>query len=287
MKLSIIIPCYNSAATIANQLEALGRQRWSYPWEIIVVDNDSTDETPAILQQYQRKLPHLRWVIARERQGAAYARNVGVKEALSDALAFCDADDEAAPGWVAAMGEALQQYDCVAGRLEAEKLNAPDILKRRQCPQENGLQEYQYPPFLPHAATSNLGVKKSVHQTVGCFDESLLRLSDTDYCWRLQLAGFEIHFIPEALIHYRFRMSARDTYHQAYLWGMYNVFLYKKYRPLGMPPLTLADSLEGWSSVIRRLPGSLIQRKHERLMWVLAWRLGRLNGSIRWRVLAL
>jgi glycosyltransferase involved in cell wall biosynthesis len=52
MKLSVIIPCLNGAATIATQLAALARQQWDQPWEIVVADNGSTDESAGIVERY-------------------------------------------------------------------------------------------------------------------------------------------------------------------------------------------------------------------------------------------
>ncbi|RUT11687.1 hypothetical protein DSM107010_30140 [Chroococcidiopsis cubana SAG 39.79] len=77
MKLSVIIPSYNEAGTISGQLEALTTQQWYQPWEIIISDNGSTDETVAIAEQYQERLPNLQIVDSSDRQGAAHARNVG------------------------------------------------------------------------------------------------------------------------------------------------------------------------------------------------------------------
>jgi len=68
--------------------------------EVIVSDNGSTDGTVAVVEQYQEKPPNLRVVDSSDRRGAAHAGG------CRRGLAFCDADDEVAPGWVAAMGEA-------------------------------------------------------------------------------------------------------------------------------------------------------------------------------------
>ena len=87
MKLTVIIPCFNAANTIAVQLEALAQQHWCEPWEVIVSNNGSTDETVAIVEQYQKKLPNLRIVDSSDQGGAAHARNVG-------ALAAGDVSDD-------------------------------------------------------------------------------------------------------------------------------------------------------------------------------------------------
>lgn len=287
MRLSVIIPCYNAADTIADQLESLANQYWSEPWEIIVADNGSTDGTLAIFEQYKERLPNLRIVDASDRPGAAHARNVGALAAMGAALAFCDADDVVAPGWVMAMGEALAEHDFVAGRLDPNKLNEPWALRVRHCPQQHGLQEYKHPPYLPHAATANLGIKRSLHQAVGGFDETMPRLQDTDYCWRVQLAKTELYFVPEAVVHYRFRNTLSGTYRQARLWGEYNVFLYKRYRPLGMPELSWKKGVRAWVRLLRRLPRIRRREKLARWMWHFNWRIGRLKGSIKYRVWAL
>ena len=63
--------------------------------------------------------------------------------------------------------------------------------------QRDGLIPYTYPPFLPHAGGSSLGVKRALHEAIGGFDEDLPALEDTDYCWRIQLAGTPLVLVPE------------------------------------------------------------------------------------------
>ena len=286
MKLSVIIPCYNEAGTISGQLEALTTQQWYQPWEIIISDNGSTDETVAIAEQYQERLPNLQIVDSSERQGAAHARNVGASVAAGEALAFCDADDEVAAGWVSAMGEALSQHDFVAGKREYTKLNEPWTLTYRPLTQVDKLLT-SHPPYLPHASSSNLGIKRSIHEAVGGFDETLLKVQDTDYCWRVQLAGIKLHFVPEAVVHYRLRDRLRAIYRQARLAGEYNVLLYKKYKALGMPKLSWKAGLKSWWRLFKQFPQIFSQQNRTKWVAHFARRWGRLQGSIKYRVLAL
>lgn len=286
MKLSVIIPAFNAADTIGVQLEALTRQVWSGPWEVIVADNGSTDGTINVVKQYVDCLPSLRIVNASDRRGAGHARNIGADEASGDALLFCDADDEIAPGWLTAMGNALTKYDFVASRLDDEKLNGKWVLGARRSPQKTGLQPYKYPPYLPHAATAGLGVKRSIHEAVEGFDESFYKLQDTDYCWRIQLAGAKLHFVPDALVHMRFRDDAAGTYKQSRQWGMYNVKLYKKFRSLGMPKLTWKRSVRRWLYILQRLPHLFQGKKRARWLWGLNWSIGRFFGCIKYRIVS-
>lgn len=287
MKLSVIIPCYNAANTIADQLEALAGQHWSEPWEVIVADNGSTDESMVIVKQYRERLPNLRIVDASARQGQPYALNVGARAAVGDALAFCDADDVVGSGWVAAMGKALSKYDFVACRFDIERLNVPWVQKSRGNPQPDGIQKYDYPPYLPHAGGGSLGVKRSLHETIGGFDETLPILHDTDYCWRLQLAGTELHFVPDAVIHVRYRDTLGGIYRQARGYAEYNVLLYKRYRPLGMPELSWKTGVKAWVRLLRRLSRIRSKESLARWVWQSGWSMGRLQGSIKHRVFAL
>ena len=284
MKLSVIIPCFNAANTIALQLNALAKQQWSESWEVIVSDNGSTDETVTIVEQYQEQLPNLRIVDSSDQRGAAHARNVGASVATGDGLAFCDADDEVAPGWVAAMGDAISQHDFVACRRDYEKLNEPWVIKSCRLTQINGGQKSS---FLPYASSCNLGVKRSIHNAIGGFDTTMLRLQDTDYCWRIQLAGTKLHFVPDAVVHYRLRHTIADLYRQGRLTGKYKVLLYKKYRALGMPKLSWQKGVRAWLILLRCLPQ--VFSKEDRAKWVadFARRVGRLQGCINYRVLAL
>ncbi|HEY9859354.1 MAG TPA: hypothetical protein V6D16_07600, partial [Candidatus Obscuribacterales bacterium] len=185
------------------------------------------------------------------------------------------------------MGNALQKYDFVACRLEYERLNELWARTHRSHSQQERLQDYRYPRYLPHAAGGTIGVKRSLYQTVCIFDESIPILDDTDFCWQLQLAGVELHFLPEAVVHYRFRDTLKGIYQQAQAYGESNVLLYKKYRPLGMPELSFLEGCKAWLRLLKRIPKTI--RPEERAHWVrdFAWHLGRLKGSIKYHVWAL
>lgn len=287
MKLSVIIPSYNAIDTIAVQLDALTQQQWHQPWELIVSDNGSTDGTPELVRRYQKHSPNLRLVDSSHRKGAAHARNVGAQAATSPALAFCDADDKVAPGWLAAIGEALTRHNFVASRFDTEELNVDWVQKSHTNPQRDGLNNYTYPPYLPHAGGSGIGVQRVIHEAIGGFDESMQILEDTDYCWRIQLTGITLHFVFDAVVQVRYPHTLRAIYRQAYGYAEYNVLLYKKYRPLGMPKLSWRTGLAQWKKLARQTLQIRNRKGLARWIWNLGWRIGRLQGCIKHRVLAL
>jgi len=286
---SVVVPAYNEGRTIGENLQALAEQTFRGDWEVIVADNGSTDDTREIVRRFMQRFPRLRLIEADGRQGAAHARNRGVEVARGDCILFVDADDVPGVGWVAALREALDEYDLVASRWECERLNPPGEGDRRirGCAQAEGLQQYRYPPYLPHSGGCGLGVRRKIHEEVGGFDESMRLLEDTDYCWRIQLTGHSFGFADKGVVHIRFPDDPRGALRQARTWGEFNVLLYKKYRPQGMPKLNVKEGLRAWMRLIRRLPRLRHADVRPALLWQLNWRYGRLKGCIKHRVLAL
>ena len=287
LKLSVIIPCLNAAETLGVQLDALRGQSWPGGWEVIVADNGSTDGSREIVLDYQKRMPNLRLVDASGRGGQAHARNAGAAAATGDAFLFCDADDQVAPGWMAALGKALARYEFVACRYDNETLNPVWTRRTHLNPQRDGLTSYDYPPFLPHAGGGGLAVRRAVHEEIGGFDETLPALEDTDYCWRIQLAGHSFHFVPEAVVNIRHRHDPRRIFRQGVSYGKHNVLIYKRYRPRGMPRLGVLPGLLRWGKLLLKTPGMLLTREgRSRWLWQMGWRIGRIEGCFVYRVLA-
>jgi glycosyltransferase involved in cell wall biosynthesis len=283
VKLSVIIACYNAADTIGIQLSALANQICDEPWDVIVADNGSTDSSLAVVHKYKTLLPNLRVVDASDVQGQAHARNVGARAAAGDALAFVDADDEVAPGWVAAMFEALSQHDFVACRIDTEKLNAAWIHKVSGAPQYDSVQKTLFHPFLVHAGGGTLGIKRSLHRQIGGFDESLPPREDTDYCFRVQLLGVKLHFVPDAVLHVRLRDTLPGMFRQARLWGELGILVYKKLRERTDTRVERPwiSHIGAWRGLLRRLPQ--LRHPQGRAAWIrsLGFQVGRLQGSIK------
>lgn len=221
VSLSVVIPCFNAAATIGLQLEALARQECNEPWEIVVVDNGSTDGSRACVEAMRERLPNLRFARAAARRGASFARNEGVRLAQGERIVFVDADDEVAAGFIAAMAAGIDLHGFVAARLDAKELNHSWASRNRNPAQMTCLQTGSVHPTLPYAGGGTLGIRKSIHDSVGGFDEGLLAHEDTDYCLRVQLAGHPLHFWPDALIHLRWPETFLHSCRQLRSWAFH------------------------------------------------------------------
>lgn len=289
MKLSVIIPCYNAADTLGEQLDALVAQEWDQPWEVIIADNGSKDASRQVAEGYLGRLPNLRIVDASARKGGAFARNEAARQARGESLAFVDADDVVAPGWVAAIGAALERHTFVASRFDIERLNSDSWISRtRRNPQQDGLQRIGYPPHLPHSGGCGLAVKRELHERVGGFDETLLRLMDTDYCFRIQLqCGVELTFVPDATVYVRYRDTLSGMFRQTRERAAYNIYLAERYRPKELP----RKPLRAWYSFGRRWLRHWwrlhkVRSREQFAEWlrVLGWHIGLIQGSLKLRV---
>ena len=282
MKLSVIIPCYNSANTLRCQLDALTAQRWSEPWEVLLVDNGSQDSSIDVARSYQGKLPNFRIIDASARRGVAYVRNMGANAAKADRFAICDADDMVEDNWVSAMGEALRHYHLVAGRLCFDKFNPKKIAEQRSKPWAKGLPRQIFKPF---AFGCNLGVSRYAHELVEGFDENLKRVEDLDYSWRIQLKGLSLYYEPDAVVQYRianrqFHFSKQYRFHQAA--GESHYLLYKRYGPLAMlPRLSKNEIIRRWLVLAKRMPFIWRRKNHKRILIDLSTESGYLSGCIK------
>jgi len=238
-QLSIVIPCYNSAATLAEQLSAIAAQVTRYSWEVLVADNGSRDNTVATANAFRDRIPDLRVVDATSRRGAAYARNAGARAARGAALLFCDADDVMGVGYLESMGGALERHQFVACRYDFQKLNTSWLAAARGGVgegQEQGLAGGYCHPTLPYAGAGGLGIARSVHEAVNGFDMTLKAMAgqeDTDYCIRVQLAGTPLVFVPEAVMHVRYRGTVHGVFRQAWAWAASGAHVQRRYAPQG------------------------------------------------------
>lgn len=202
MLASVIIPAHDAAATLPRTLAALAAQEVDGEFEVIVVDDGSSDETAALAEAAGAR------VVRHERPvGPGASRNAGAAVARADALAFTDADCAPAPGWLAAGLRALGDAGLVQGRVEPR----PDV------------------PLGPYDKTlwvtapwglfesANLFVRREVFEQVGGFGDGLLELAgahfgeDVIFGWSARRLGVRTAFCPEALVHHEvFRRSAAD-----------------------------------------------------------------------------
>jgi GT2 family glycosyltransferase len=282
------MPARNAAETIGEQLAALGRQTFHGSWELIVVDNGSTDATADLAAAAGAALPCVRVVTANERSGVSYARNVGVRAAAAPLIAICDADDVVEPGWLEAIVRALGEADLVGGRLDVDRLNAPEDREGQASPPPVGSPVGKQLGFLPFASCANLGMRREVWDAVEGFDEALVTGEDVDFSWRAQLVGLRLGFAPDAVVAYRYRQGLRALARQQFAYAASHPALFRKFRAQGLARRHPARAPLTWARLALR-SWWLLRSRHHRALWArhAARAAGRIVGSVRHRVVYL
>lgn len=279
--LSVVIPCLDVARVLDRQLLALSEQAWDGNWEVIIADNGSTDATRAVANSFGDRLPGIRVVDASERRGRQHACNEGAR-AAGRAVAFVDADDEVAPGYVAALGDSLAAHSIVAASIDHATLNDGWTREGSSDVQTASLQNGH--GFLPFGSGGTLAMRSDVFSALGGFAGDMDYAEDIDFCWRAQLAGYDIAFVPEAVLQYRYRPSLRSMYRQHRNFGRGAALLFRTYRTRGMPRRDLNEWSHEWMAVAKSM--LFIRSRAGAARWVRRFgrNIGRLQGSVRYRV---
>jgi glycosyltransferase involved in cell wall biosynthesis len=295
VKISVIIACRNEERTLAETLEGLAAQEWDQPWEVVFADNGSTDGSRAVFQRFAAGRPDWRLIDASARPGKSYAMNLAMTATRAPAAIFCDADDVPGEGWLAAMGGALETHPFVGCRVELDRLNAGWVRGYRGYnANETGPGRTSYPPHAAYTSGNCLGMQKAMFLATGRFDEKTLALEDIDFCIRAQLAGFRLEFVPEAVMHVRFRDSLPGLARQNYNYARGLVCLTKRYRahqPPGWLRGRLRRNLRAWGGLVpeywavtfgTRKQDPLAKAVHR---WNRAGAAGKIAGMLRYRSL--
>jgi glycosyltransferase involved in cell wall biosynthesis len=264
MKLAVVIPARDSAATLDHQLAAVAAQRYEGEWAVVVVDHGSVDSTASVARGWEGRLPGLQ-VLSLPRAGAVgSARNAGAAAVpWAEGLLFTDSDDTVEPGWVAAHGAALATgRPLVAGALRwtgstMTAFEASGAL-------ETSFGEWEW---LPHGIGTNLSVARSAFDAVGGWNPELrYGCDDKDLCWRLQLRGYPIHFEPSAVVTKSARPSSLSAARQFFGYGRAQVLVYRLLRAEGMPRSRLPRELRALRWIATRWV--FLYRHEVRVHWV-------------------
>jgi glycosyltransferase involved in cell wall biosynthesis len=202
VRASVIVPSYNSRSTIGQCLQALQSQKTDFHYEIVVVDssNDGTADLIAL------GFPAIKLIRLRRRTLPGPARNLAIKKAVGDILAFTDADCIPEPFWLAKMFHEQTAGDCAA--VGGSVLNARPFNPVAWCGYLLEFSERlpnfprRYVDILP---TCNVSFKRGIFERYGLFPEDLWPSEDHIFSWRLVQAGEPLLFNPDIRVRHIFR----------------------------------------------------------------------------------
>jgi O-antigen biosynthesis protein len=222
-KISVVVCAYNAAQTLEGCLNSL--EKLQYPdYEVIVVNDGSTDATPSIAQRYPFRY------ISTANQGISAARNEGLKVARGEIVAYIDSDADADPHW-------LHYLAATYAKFEVDGVGGPNVVP----PDDNWVAKcvYRSPggptqvmfndQYAEHIPGCNMSFRKEALEQIGGFDPIFRKAADdVDICWRLLEKGHQIGFSPSAVVWHHRRPSVRAYWRQQVGYGFSESLLEKK-----------------------------------------------------------
>jgi glucosyl-dolichyl phosphate glucuronosyltransferase len=214
---SVVICTYNREAMLRGALDSVLSQVGAPSFELLVVDNNSTDHTSAIIADVSTQDPRVRQ-LRETRQGLSHARNCAIGAARGRLIAFTDDDVRAAPNWIASIVGAFDEHpgaSVVGGRvLPSWPAGGPPSWLTRAHWTPLALVDYGPSAVRVSAERplcligANMAFRREVFATVGLFEPSLQRvkngigsLEDHDFLLRCFAAGLFGFFDPRIVIH--------------------------------------------------------------------------------------
>jgi glycosyltransferase involved in cell wall biosynthesis len=218
---SVIVAARNEAPRIDTCLDGLRAQEFPRDaFEVIVVDNASTDDTAA------RAAAGGARVVAEPRIGIGCARNAGVRAARGELVAFVDADSVPHPRWLAELTTGAEDtaIGCFVG--EIAPLASPNLVARYVHDRRLISQAFLLTRTPPAAATGSVAYRRAVFDDVGLFDEALPGGEDSDFFWRMVKRGRDrVRYNPRAVVAHahpsRVRELARRSYREGVALGAF------------------------------------------------------------------
>jgi glycosyltransferase involved in cell wall biosynthesis len=193
---TVVIPAFNAREVIGSAIGSVLKQTWE-DFELVVVDDGSSDETPEIVEAVEDSRVHL---VRQANTGTAGARNTGIERSKGDFVSFLDNDDLWMPDYLETMREALIA-EPAAGLAYTDGWVLDDLLHRirRKTAMSSGRPPDQPPPEAPdflvelmhrNFILSSATVRKSVLDEIGGFREGLGGCDDYDLWIRIVAAGY-------------------------------------------------------------------------------------------------
>jgi GT2 family glycosyltransferase len=203
-RVSVVVCSYNGGSTLAQCLESLAAL--NYPdYEVILVDDGSTDDTRSIAARY----PCVR-AIHQENLGLGAARNVGLQAATGQIIAYTDSDCMAHPDWLTHL---VAQFErCGAAAVGGPNLAPPagGVAACVAAAPGQPMHVLESDQVAEHIPGCNMAFRRAALESINGFDPQFHAAGDdVDICWRLQTAGHWISFAPAAMVWHHRRQTAR------------------------------------------------------------------------------
>lgn len=204
---SVVVPVYNDPEGLRKTLSSLTSQKNSPQFEVLVVDNDSTDETPKVVNEFESAYPELISGYSETTvQGSYAARNNGIKHSAGDVIAFLDADEVVGEDWLATAYDTMcnQHVDYLGCNV---KLSLEDDTLVGEYNAQTGFPVEHYLKKENYAPTCALLVRREVFKAVGVFDGRLTSGGDIEFGQRVAATEYDQGYAADTIVTHPARTS--------------------------------------------------------------------------------
>jgi glycosyltransferase involved in cell wall biosynthesis len=216
---TVVVPTYNGAKKLPATLAAIIAQQCDIPFEVVVVDDGSTDGTPTLLEEWRTRHPERVRAFSQVNSGPGRARNRGAAEARGSFIAFVDDDCVPDPAWLARLWAANQSApgSAIAGRV----VNPSSTWIGRYVVREHVIDHVVSDGTVTEAITGNLGVEHAMFARVGGFNEAIRVAGgeDTQFSVQLRASGVPIIYEADAVVHHDRESTVRSHLAMIYRHG--------------------------------------------------------------------
>ncbi len=224
---SIVVPVHNGGKTIAACLESLLGQKTGYPYEIIVVNDGSTDNTAELVKRFKGVK-----LISQRQQGPAAARNNGARNAKNSVVVFVDSDCVAEENWLQEMLKPLEDESIAGVQGRYKSLQREFVARLIQLEIEQRHDKMAARKFIDFIGSFSASYRKSVFQEMNGFDTSFPTASgeDTDLSFRIARKGYKLFFNPRAVVVHRHPSSFYKYLKVKFYRAFWRVKVYGKHK---------------------------------------------------------
>ncbi len=248
MKFSVIIPTYNRADELRDTIESLAHLTPSGQWEVIIVDNNSSDHTRAVVERAQQSFPVWLHYIFEPEQGRCAALNAGIRAAAGEIIVTTDDDVRVESDWLDRAAEGLERLGCdyVGGKvLPIWSAPRPEWLPNRGGRHwaviallDYGAEPKEFGSLAPLGV--NMAFRREAFERAGLWDNRVGRKAGTllgqevrEWGLRARTAGLKGFYVPEMKVHHVIpadRLTKRYFRRWFYWHGISRAMLYAKTR---------------------------------------------------------
>jgi lipopolysaccharide/colanic/teichoic acid biosynthesis glycosyltransferase/glycosyltransferase involved in cell wall biosynthesis len=232
-KVSVVVPAYNAAGVITSCIMALQEQESSLPFEIIVVDDGSSDNTAELAEESGVQV-----IRHTEKRGAAAARNSGISAAAGDIICFTDADCMPKENWIQQILRSFSNQEIIGAKGIYATKQREMVARFVQIEYEDKYDLLITQERINFVDTYSAAYRRQVLLANNGFDEKIFYVEDQELSFRLAARGYQMVFEPLAIVYHLHSNALPSYFRKKFMIGYWK------------------------AQILRRFPGRAVQDSH-------------------------